>query len=66
MKYLELSDWAGSAVEARVYYDSDENEFACDINPHGDAYHRMGSGRNPKRAVEDAIRNWNHFDQNRV
>lgn len=65
MKYLKLSDWAGIKVKARVYYDNIDDEFACDINPHNDAYHRMGSGRNPKRAVEDAIKNWNQFDQSR-
>ena len=64
MKTLVV-DWAGEKIPARVYYDQQLREFVCDINCFGDAYHRLGSGRNPKRALEDAIRSWNDLDQNR-
>ena len=62
-----FKDWSGQEIGYDFRYetlheDTDEKEWTCYINPHKE-WIAMGSGLTKEKALENAIADWNCFDQ---
>jgi hypothetical protein len=58
-------DWAGQRVAYRLVEEEDvfgKPLIEAQVNPYGDGWHTMGSGRSEAAAKDEAIKAWNRFD----
>jgi hypothetical protein len=58
-----FTDHAGQQIPYRVRRDDYDSALTlCEVNPHGDEWHPMGSGRTAREAIERARLAWNEYD----